>query len=40
MAVDVEDSTAEKVPEDGGEGFTFGVVLEIGFKNVLDIVWV
>jgi len=38
IAVDVENSLAEKVAEDGGEGFPFGVVVEIGLENVLDVV--
>jgi len=40
IAVDVENPMAEEVAEDGGEGFPFGVVVEIGLENVLDVVGV
>jgi len=37
VAVDVEDSFAEEVTEDGGEGFPFGKIVEPGLENVLDV---
>ena len=40
IAVDVENPLAEEVSEEDGEGFSFGVVLEIGLENVLDVVGV
>lgn len=30
----------KKVTKDGREGFSFGVVMEVGFKDVLDVVGV
>lgn len=40
VAVDIENSSAEEVAEDGGEGLAFGVVMEAGFQDVFDVVGV
>lgn len=37
VAIDVEDSFAEEVAEDGREGFPLGKVVEPGLENVLDV---
>ena len=39
-AVHVEDSAAQEIAEDGGEGPPFGVVVEALLEDVLNIVWV
>lgn len=38
--VDVEDAAAEEVREDGGEGFSLGVVVELGLEDVANVGWV
>lgn len=40
VAVDVEDTSAEEIAEDGGEGFAFRVIVEIGFNHVFYVVWI
>jgi len=37
IAIDVEDSFAEEVTEDGREGFPLGKVVEPGLENVLHV---
>ena len=37
VAVDVEDSVAEEVAEEGGELFAFRVVVEVSFEDVAEV---
>lgn len=37
VAVDVEDSSAQEIAEDGGEGLPFGIVIEAGLEDVLHV---
>lgn len=40
MTIDVENAVTEKVAEDGREWFSFGIVMKVGFEDVLDVVGV
>lgn len=40
IAVDIEDSSAEKIAQYGGELFPFGVIVEIRFEHVFNVFWV
>lgn len=40
VAVDVEDAAAQKIAEDCGEWLAFGVVVKLGFEDVLHVLGV
>lgn len=40
MTIDIENAVTEKVAKDGREWFSFGIVMKVGFEDVLDVVGV